>query len=701
MTATMPTDKIKGHHRDRLAVVYIRQSTLQQVGHNQESTRLQYGLVDRARQLGWASERIVVIDEDLGRSGASAEARPGFQRLVAEVGLSRVGIVLGVEVSRLARSCRDWYQLLEICALSGTLIADADGVCDPASYNDRLLLGLKGTMSEAELHILKGRMQAGRWAKARRGELFFNLPRGYVRRPSGEVGFDPDEQVQATVRLVFDVFERRRTVNGVLTYCATHGVVLPHRVRSGPAKGELEWHRPNRYTLAEMLTNPAYAGAYVYGRRSGAYHHGMELAGLEPFGDEMDGMVLLRDRWPAYIDWETHEEICAQVARNRSDHAGVSRGGPSLLAGLVVCGRCGLRMATVYPNGGRYLRYACSRDAMNYGAPVCQSLSGQSLDALVEELILRVLEPVAVEASLQLAEDIELERIALHRQWHQRIERARYEADRTRRQFNAVEPENRLVARTLERQWEQALSDELKVQAEHERFLTTQPMPLTDEERAAIRSLTANIPALWHAATTTAQDRQAIARTLLERVVVTVEGGTERVCVECYWAGAERTEHRLVRPVKELRQLSGYAELMARIETLHGNGLTACAIADMLNTEGWHPPKRRDTFNGAMVRDLLRRLGVPPQVHGSPSEVVERLGPAELTLQELALRLGMPCQTVYRWLRRGVLTGRRASVGQHTVWLVTADEAEIGRLLDLRCGSASKPTASHPLLPPN
>lgn len=707
MAIILPTDKINGRHRDRLAIVYIRQSTLQQVGHNQESTRLQYGLVDRARQLGWAAERIVVIDDDLGRSGSSAETRPGFQRLVAEVGLGRVGIVMGAEVSRLARSCRDWHQLLEICALFDTLIADADGVCDPAAYNDRLLLGLKGTMSEAELHILKGRLQAGRWAKARRGELFFKLPRGYVRRPSGDIALDPDEQVQATIRLLFDVFERRRTINGVLAYCVTHGIDLPQRAHSGPTKGELEWHRPNRFTLTEMLTNPAYAGAYVYGRRRSGGHRTPEPNGSGRCLGEKEGVVLLRDHWPAYIDWETHEGICAQVARNRTDHAGVSRGGPSLLAGLVVCGRCGLRMATVYPDGGRYLRYACSRAAMNYGAPVCQSLSGRALDALVEALILQALESVAVEASLQLAEDVELERVALHRQWRQRLERARYEADRARRQFDAVEPENRLVARSLERQWEQALSDELMLKAEYERFLATQPMPLTDEEREAIRSLTADIPALWHAPTTTTHDRQTIARTILERVVVTAEGETERVRVECHWAGGERTEHRLIRPVKELRQLSGCGELISRIQTLHANKMKAPAIADILNAEGWRPPKRRETFTGAMVRDLLHRLGVPPQARDAPSLTVERQGPTELTRQELASRLGMPEQTLYRWLRRGLLAARRATVGSRPVWLITADEAEIERLRELRRGRPlgrslpRHPEATEPVDPPN
>src|SRR5215213_4327570 len=263
----LPLDKIRTRHRDRNAVVYVRQSTARQVRQHQESTRLQYALADRARQLGWRSEQIVVIDDDLGRSAASALDRPGFQRLVAEVGLGHVGLVLGIEVSRLARSCRDWHQLLEMCALFDTLIADADGLYDPGTYNDRLLLGLKGTMSEAELHILKARMHEGRRAKAARGELVMGLPRGYVLRPSGEVALDPDEQVRATVRLVFDVFERRGSARGVLAYLVDHDIRLPDRVRSGPRKGEVRWNRPNHATVGDMLRHPAYAGAYVYGRR--------------------------------------------------------------------------------------------------------------------------------------------------------------------------------------------------------------------------------------------------------------------------------------------------------------------------------------------------------------------------------------------------------------------------------------------------
>lgn len=344
--------KIQGYHRDRLAVVYVRQSTIQQVERHQESTRLQYGLVERARSLGWAPARVLVIDDDLGKSGRSAEGRPGFQRLVVEVSLNHVGLVLGVEMSRLARSCRDWYQLLEVCALFGTLLADLDGVYDPSAYHDRLLLGLQGMMSEAELHVLNQRLLAGKRAKAARGELGMAVPMGYLRRPSGEVVKDPDEQAQATIALIFVQFERRGTINGVLKYLVGNAIPLPHRVRGGPGQGDLQWRRPNRVTLSNLLHNPIYAGAYVYGRRPmdprrqqpGRPHTGKRVA------QPRDWAVVLKDRLPAYISWAQFEHNLCQLAANTAQGLGVIRYGPSLLSGLVICGHCGRRMAAMYRN---------------------------------------------------------------------------------------------------------------------------------------------------------------------------------------------------------------------------------------------------------------------------------------------------------------------------------------------------------------
>ncbi|MCW2241601.1 recombinase family protein [Azospirillum canadense] len=526
------SDKIQPLHRDRQAIVYVRQSTPHQIERHQESTRLQYALVDHALALGWARERVVVIDEDQGRSGASTQGRLGFQRLFAEVGLGHVGLVLGVEMSRLARSCCDWHQLIEICALRGTLLGDSQGIYDPNCLNDRLLLGLKATISEAELHLLKARMDEGRRAKAQRGELAVTLPRGYLRRPDGSVGLDPDEQVQTTIRLVFSLFERYGTISAVLRHLVTHDIHLPDRVRVGLAKGELAWRRPNRPTLVDLLHNPCYAGVYVYGRRQvqpARQQPGQPNTGRRRGHDLENGVIVLRDRLPAYISWERYMANLEQMAANRSDHRGIPRHGPGLLSGLLACGRCGHRMFTHHNHNGRGLRYVCGAESACYGVPICQALAGDALDAHVTELVLRALTPAALDTSLQLAEDLELERADQHRQWRLRLERAHYEADRASRMYAAVEPENRLVARTLERQWEEALATEQRLTADYESFQRRAPRRLTAAEQDAIRRLAADIPALWRAPTTTVVERQELVRLVLERIVVTVAGTTEVV----------------------------------------------------------------------------------------------------------------------------------------------------------------------------
>jgi DNA invertase Pin-like site-specific DNA recombinase len=672
-------DKIQRQHRERTAMVYIRQSTPQQVERHQESTRLQYALVDRAFQFGWARESIVVIDDDLGRSGASIEGRLGFQRLVAEVGLGHVGLVLGVEMSRLARSCRDWHQLLEICALFDTLIADADGVYDPASYNDRLLLGLKGTMSEAELHILKARMLEGKRAKARRGELGKPVPMGYVRRASGEVAFDPDEQAQTTIRLVFDLFERFRTGGKVMRYLVDYGIRMPVRVPGGPRKGELEWHRVNRVSLYNLLTNPIYAGAYVYGARSTDRRRqkpGRPSAGRRSFRIE-DVDVFLPDRIPAYISWEQYQRNQAQLRSNKAALTGVARAGQALLSGLMICGRCGLRMMAQYNNNGALARYACIRMACDYAEPICQTLKAAPVDALVTRLVLQALEPAALETSVRAASDLAREREALERQWQHRVERARYEAERTRRQYDAVEPENRLVARTLERQWEQALAEQTRLEDAHERFQREQPQALSPAEIAAIRFLATDVPALWQSATQ--EERQTIVRLLLERVLIEVIDGSEQVRVECHWHGGNQTAHQLTRPIARLDKLSTYKNLLARIGDLRRERLVLADIAAVLNREGWRPAKRRDTFNAQMVRRLIAKAGLAaPRQRRRKLEIPRQTD--EWTVGELAGHLGMRESTLYNWVQQGRLRSRVVQVGAAHAKLVYAGAAEITAL---------------------
>jgi DNA invertase Pin-like site-specific DNA recombinase len=674
-------EKITRRHQERLAIIYIRQSTPQQVERHQESTKLQYALTERAYQFGWSRNAIVTIDDDLGRSGSTIEGRLGFQRLVAEVGLGHVGLVLGIEMSRLARSCRDWHQLLEICALFDTLIADVDGVYDPANYNDRLLLGLKGTMSEAELHILKARMLAGRNAKAQRGELNKPLPMGYVRRASGEVGFDPDEQAQGVIRLVFELFERIGTIGGVLRHLVENDIKMPVRAPGGPAKGELEWRRPSRPSLGDLFGNPIYAGVYVYGVRPidrRRRQPGRPGTGRCPPRPE-DAAVFLPDRLPAYISWDQFQRNQVQIRSNRTSQLGPVRAGSALLSGLIVCGRCGLRMIASYNNAGHTARYSCVSMHTSYDDPFCQTLKAEPVDRLVGQLVVKALEPAAIEASIAAAADLESERAGLERHWRQRLERAQYRVDQARRRYAAVEPENRLVARSLEQEWEEALSEQARLGAEYECFTRERPKAPTPDELAAIQELTHDLPALWRAETTTQHERQSLVRFLLERVIVTVVDASEQVRLECHWQGGNQTTHQLVRPVAKLKALSTYPKLVARADELHRAGRNCVAIAAILNQEGWRPPKRRDTFNGQMVRRLLTGAGLIAVRRKEPRAIPQRR-PDEWTISELAEQLGVPQSTVYNWVQKGRLSSRSIKLASGYAKLVTADAPTIANL---------------------
>jgi DNA invertase Pin-like site-specific DNA recombinase len=682
MSDLLRSPKIKPWHLDRIAIVYIRQSTPQQILDHKESTNRQYGLVDRAIALGWPADRVLVIDEDQGLSGACAEGRPGFQHTLAEVALDHVGLILGLEVSRLARCNKDWHQLLELCARFRTLLADADGLYDPTDYNDRLLLGLKGTMSEAELHILKERMFQGKLNKARRGELYHLPPIGYIKLPTGEFAIDPDEQVQAVVRLIFDEFDRQDTLHGLLRYLVHHHIQIPVRVRSGTNKGQLEWHRPNRPTLQNLLHHPIYAGAYRYGYRAvdprkkqpGRPHTGKQVLRLE------DCAVLKRDHEPAYISWERFISNIRRLDANRTnkDKPGPVREGPALLKGLLRCGRCGQRMKVRYSGPKSTTYYACTASTSCYGEPLCQSLSGQALDELVAAQILEAVKPAALEASLAAVADIERERAELLLHWDLRMERAGYYVERAARQYQACEPENRLVARELERRWEEALKQQRQLQEEFEAWKRSAPARLSAQDQEAIRVLAADLPALWQAETTTAQDRQRIARLLLEQVTVTVDKQTERVGVKLHWMGGLVCEHTISRPVSRYDQQTEYPRLVSRLRELCGEKLSAADMAQRLNAEGFRPPKRTDHFTGSMVQRLTLQLGLKRRKrHGSR----EGLGKDEYRPAGLAKKLGVKRDTVRRWMRVGWLNLRKDDDGHAIIW---ADADEVRRLRELR-----------------
>ena len=675
-------EKIRAFHRERLAVVYVRQSTVQQVLDHQESTRLQYGLVSRAQALGWEASRILVIDEDLGKSGTSTQGRAGFGRLVSEVSLDHVGIIFGIEMSRLARSNKDWHQLLELCALFHTLIADLDGIYDPVQYNDRLLLGLKGTLSEAELHILKQRMHQGRLSKAQRGALQFALPVGYIWSPIGEIQFDPDEQVQEVVRLVFRTFDKLGTLGGLVRYLAQHQIQLGVRVREGPGKGELIWRRPNRATVQMMLKHPLYAGSYVYGRRQD------DPRRKQPERPRTGRVVMPTDEWlvllpnhcPAYISPEQYEHNQARLAANRAraDAMGAARNGSALLAGLVVCARCSCRLTVHYDDGGARLHtYECVERWTHYGEPRCQHLAGPCLDTFVSQQVLAALEPATLELSLTATEHLEQERAELDRLWQQRRERAAYEVERAARQYHAVEPEHRLVARTLERAWEEKLLAQQQLEEEYHRFLQQKPRILSESEREAIRRLATDIPVLWVASTTTDADRKEIIRQVVERVIVDVQGSSERVQVRIEWIGGGHTERVVIRPIGKLSELSTYPQICQQIQMLTEAGWTAVAIAQALNEAGFRPPRSTTGFRAEMIMQLQRQLGVKaprPRVRHH-----EGFLPNEWWPTELARQLHIPRGTLLHWIRQGVVRARQLDEPLHR-WVVWADGAEQERL---------------------
>ena len=541
-------------------------------------------------------------------------------------------------------------------------------------------------MSAAELHMLKQRMQQGVLQKARRGELHFRLPMGYVHSPAGEIIFDPDEQVQAVVRLMFQKFEEFGTLNGVLRYLVKHDIRFGLRRYCGEGKGELEWHRANRMTMQNWLTHPIYAGVYAYGRRQ------TDPRKQKPGRPATGRVCTLPEQWhaclaervPAYISWEQFQQNLARLKanQNRADQPGAVRNGAALLPGLLVCAKCGNRMVVSYrQKSSQSYFYSCCALARNYGGVYCQQVGGPALDQYISEQVLVALQPSALEVSLAAAARLEQERADLHGLWRQRLERAAFEADRAGRHYRLVEPENRLVARQLGQDWEAKLTVQQQLQADYEKFLQQQPRTLSADEQQAIRELAADIPTLWAAPTTTPAQRKEIIRQLISKISLEVEGDSERVQVRIDWVGGNCTSGLMIRPVAKYTQLSYYPQLCERIRTLRATGLSAEAIANQLNQEGFRPPKRSQTFKDEAVCALMRILGLTQPTAAKTSSI--GLGSHEWWLPDLAQALEMPPSTLFSWKRRGKLQARQVSQTDRR-WIIWADEAELERLRQYR-----------------
>jgi DNA invertase Pin-like site-specific DNA recombinase len=686
-SAWRPSTKIRDRHWERLAIVYVRQSSPHQVLENRESRERQYALVQVAQQFGWPADRVLVIDEDQGLSGKSSANRDGFQRLLTEVTLGHVGVVLGLELSRLARSCKDWHHLVEVCAVFDTLLYDQDGVYDANDSNDRLLLGMKGAMSEYELITLRNRLERGRDNKAARGELFLHVPIGYVKSPSGEVLQEPDEQARGVVQLVFDKFEELGTIWRVFCYLKQNKIQLGFRCLRGPKRGQLEWRRPMHTRILAMLRHPIYAGAYAYGfHRPGRKNPvSGQVEGGKWFLPPEEVRVLIQGRVPGYISWEQYLANQRRLSANRSfpGAQGTDRAGRALLSGLIVCGRCGHHMGVGYhPGQTKQPHYWCDTHMFEERAQRCFGLKAPPVDQLVAQQVLQALQPAAVDLSLQAATDIQRERDRLHQHWRQRLERAQYESQRAERQYQSVEPENRLVARTLEQRWEDSLRQERQLREEYDRFLAATPASLSEADAERIRAASQNISALWQAAEMTPQDRKAIVRCLVDHVVVHVEQHSEHVDVTIHWHGGFTSQHQVVRPVGLYTQLRDYDLMIERIRTLYQQGKMVPAIAEQLNQEGFVPPRRRGVFTVGALAPIMERLGLVGELYRD-----DLLGPNEWWIPDLAARLKLRPGRVHYWATQGWVHSRKTPSGKY--WIIWADADELARLekLKLQCGS--------------
>lgn len=651
--------KVQARHLKRNAYLYVRQSTLRQVFENTESTQRQYDLRHRAVALGWRIDQIAVIDSDLGQSGASAMDREGFQRLVTEVGLGHAGIVMGLEVSRLARNSTDWHRLLEICALTDTLILDEDGVYDPAHFNDRLLLGLKGTMSEAELHVLRARLRGGILNKARRGELEVRLPIGYVYDHAKRVRLDPDIRVQESIRFLFRTFQRTGSAMATVKAFRSQGLPFPRRIYAGPHKGEVLWNEIEHSRVLWVLHHPWYAGAFCFGRtrqrkQPGGQHRYERLMPEE-------WVALIRDAHEGYITWEAHEQNTRQLRENAQAHGqdrerGIPREGPALLQGLAICGRCGERMTIRYhrQDGREVPTYLCQRQGIARGEPACQHIRGTALDAAIENLLIDQVTPLTLGLALEIQKEVEARAGECDRLYRQEVEQARYQSDLARRRYMNVDPDNRLVADSLEAEWNEALRSYAEAQERYEKRRQDELAGPNAMQRAAISNLAQDFPRLWKDTETSDRDRKRMVRLLIADVTLLKE---DVVVAEVRFNGGATHTLKLPLPQPAWMLYQTSSEVLAAIDAFAENH-TDDEIAALLNERALLSGKGQP-FDTRIVA----RLRKDHQIASLYRRLRNR---GMLTREEIAERLDVQCETIKRWRRAGLLVAHRCDKNGRT-----------------------------------
>lgn len=644
--------KVQARHLKRNAYLYVRQSTLRQVLENTESTQRQYALRGRAVALGWRAEQVVVIDSDLGQSGACAADREGFQRLVTEVSLGHAGIVMGLEVSRLARNSTDWHRLLELCALADTLILDEDGVYDPAHFNDRLLLGLKGTMSEAELHVLRARLRGGILNKARRGELEVRLPIGFVYDAQQRVHLDPDARVQDSLRQLFRTFRRTGSATATVKAFRDQGLAFPRRVFHGPHKGEVLWGELEHSRVLRVLHHPRYAGAFCFGRSRQRHHpDGRTVCVRLP---QEEWTALIHNAHEGYISWEEYEQNL-QVLRDNANaqgtdrERGAPREGPALLQGLVICAVCGERMTLRYHTvRGRHVPdYMCQRRGIEHARPICQQISGAALDEAVGRLLVDSVTPLTLEVALAVQQELESRAAECEQLRRQEVEQARYTSDLARRRYLQVDPDNRLVADCLEADWNTALRGLVQAQERYEQQRQADAAGLTEAQRASILELAQDFPRLWHDPQTPDRERKRMARLLIADV--TLLKAAHITAQVRFHGGVTHTLHLpLPKPAWLLRQTA--PEVVNAIDALLDH-YTDAETAEQLNRQGLRSGEG-ERFHRLMVRNLR-------MTYALLSRYARLRARGLLTQGELAARLAVRPDTIKRWHRAGLLAAHR------------------------------------------